>query len=73
VSEPLQKPVCPECGSANVSSDATVRWNIKTQQFEVTAVHGNGSYCDDCETIDIEFEWKDLPGKRTKSKKVVRL
>ena len=50
------KYVCARCGSDNVSCDATVRWNIEAQNWEISGVH-DGDYCDDCEDtcrLDVE-------------------
>lgn len=39
--------ICPDCGSDNVGHDATVRWNIDTQEYEVAGIFDN-AWCDDC-------------------------
>lgn len=41
------KIVCPECGSDNVSRDATAHWCIETQEWELSSVQDQG-YCEDC-------------------------
>jgi hypothetical protein len=39
--------VCRHCGSANVSVDATARWNVETQTWEIAGLFDN-SDCEDC-------------------------
>ncbi|WP_144259483.1 hypothetical protein [Methylocystis sp. ATCC 49242] len=41
------KMVCPNCGSDNVGHDATVRWSVDTQAYEVSGIFDN-AWCDDC-------------------------
>ena len=41
------KKCCKHCGSENVSVDATARWNVDTQQWELAGLFDN-SDCDDC-------------------------
>jgi hypothetical protein len=41
------KKVCKYCGSENVSVDATARWNVDTQAWELAGLFDN-SDCDDC-------------------------
>ncbi len=49
------KKVCTNCGSDQVSVDATARWNIETQDWEITDIM-DGEFCDDC---DCETHFKD--------------
>jgi type II secretory ATPase GspE/PulE/Tfp pilus assembly ATPase PilB-like protein len=47
--------VCKYCGSENVSVDATARWNVDAQAWELAGLFDN-SDCDDCggETTIVE-------------------
>ena len=40
--------VCETCGGDQVSCDATVRWSVPNQAWEITSVQ-DGEYCDDCD------------------------
>lgn len=40
--------VCGDCGSADVSCDATVRWSVEAQDWEISDVH-DGDFCDHCD------------------------
>ena len=39
--------VCRHCGSENVSVDATARWSVETQTWELAGLFDN-SDCEDC-------------------------
>lgn len=53
------KIVCAECGSDNVSKDATAHWNVETQAWDqVAAVFDKPNFCQDCE---IEVSLKEIP------------
>jgi hypothetical protein len=39
--------ICRHCGSENVSVDATARWNVDTQSWELAGLFDN-SDCEDC-------------------------
>jgi len=41
------KYICIQCGSDHVSRDASCRWNIETQQWEI-ANFTNFTFCHDC-------------------------
>jgi hypothetical protein len=41
------KKCCKYCGSENVSVDATARWDVETQRWELAGLFDN-SDCDDC-------------------------
>lgn len=56
MSEKKEHPVCRYCGSENVSTDATVRYNKQMNDWELTATH-NGGYCDDCNAEQKYFDW----------------
>lgn len=49
-------PVCPYCGSEEVSSDAAVRWDKNANDWVVSAVY-DGGYCDECENTTKFFNW----------------
>jgi predicted RNA-binding Zn-ribbon protein involved in translation (DUF1610 family) len=46
---PKIKMVCPYCGSDDVSRDATTRWSVEMQDWEITCSYDNG-HCDGCDT-----------------------
>jgi hypothetical protein len=52
-----QTPVCPECGSEDISTDAAVRWDNDKQDWIVSSVFGSGS-CGHCETEFKDPDWK---------------
>jgi hypothetical protein len=52
-----QIPVCPRCGSDNVSADAAARWTPEKQEWEVSAIFDKGHSCDDCGAGEVEFDW----------------
>lgn len=54
------KLVCRRCGSDDVSADATVRWNVDLQDWEISDVCG-GEYCGACDfdTTLVEKEIED--------------
>lgn len=41
------KMVCSNCGSENCGKDASVRWNVDTQAYEVSGIFDDG-WCEDC-------------------------
>lgn len=51
------KQVCGTCGSEDVSCDATARWDMDMQEWQISAIH-DGDYCDTCEQ---ECRIKELP------------
>lgn len=53
-----QHPVCRYCGSEDISSDASVRWNSDKKDWEVSGVF-DGGYCDNCEQEMKFFNWID--------------
>jgi RNA polymerase subunit RPABC4/transcription elongation factor Spt4 len=53
------RPVCPRCGSDNVTADAAARWNVEQQAWQVCATFDKGHGCDDCGAEDIQFAWID--------------
>jgi len=40
--------VCATCGSDDVSADAFAKWNIGTQQWEVSEIMDKGHACEAC-------------------------
>ena len=38
---------CPYCGGQNVLADACARWNVETQDWEMSCLY-DGRSCDDC-------------------------
>jgi len=40
--------VCAACGSEDVSADVFARWNVNTQQWEVSAIMDEGHACEAC-------------------------
>jgi uncharacterized protein with PIN domain len=52
--------VCPYCGSDQVSKDATVRWSVEHQQWEISGIFDNG-HCDGCDTELKSMEDEEVP------------
>jgi hypothetical protein len=46
--EPRVYKLCRHCGSADVSTDAVVRWNVDTQEWECSGILDEGDCCDEC-------------------------
>ena len=44
--DPLEIPLCKECGSPNISFDANAWWNFGKQEFEYDPI--DNVYCEDC-------------------------
>ena len=42
-----QRPICPNCGSADISRDATARWCDETQDWTLSGTFDDTT-CDDC-------------------------
>lgn len=40
--------VCSECGSTDVSKDATARWDEDRQEWVLSAVHDKPNFCEPC-------------------------
>lgn len=61
--------VCSECGSDEVSSDATVRWDYAAQDWAVSGVH-DGEFCDVCdEEVRLEQKFdKEIANENTSTK-----
>lgn len=48
--------VCVKCGGDNVGHDATVKWDVEKQAWDISGIFDN-SFCDDCgDDIDIKEE-----------------
>lgn len=58
-----EKPVCSDCGSAEVFRDAYASWDIDTQQWIMQAVYDE-AVCDACGD-SCSLEWKPEPQKKT--------
>lgn len=43
---------CPCCGSSDIGSDASARWNAIKQEWELAGVHDN-KYCNACGADEI--------------------
>ena len=41
--------VCKTCGSEEVSKDATARWNVESQEWELSATYDKPNFCETCE------------------------
>lgn len=52
------KPVCSHCGSDSLARDASARWDVDTQQWEVSGVY-DCTFCDTCsaERVVGQFEF----------------
>jgi hypothetical protein len=57
---PKIKMVCPYCGGDDVGRDATVRWNIEKQDWELSGIFDDG-FCDDCSTDVKSFNEVEVP------------
>lgn len=55
-----EKPICANCGSDDVKSDAYADWNIETQRWELTGTYDKGSYCERCQD-ECSLEWVEVP------------
>lgn len=51
-------PLCPECGSPNISADAAVRWDDEAQDWEIVNVFDQGKICDDCGAEFDHCDWE---------------
>jgi hypothetical protein len=40
---------CACCGSANVSVDAYVEWDVFKQRFDICSTYDKGGYCNACD------------------------
>ncbi len=39
---------CPICRGQNILADACARWNVETQEWEMSSVYDGDRTCDDC-------------------------
>lgn len=53
------KKVCPECGSDDISRDASARWSIEKQEWELCVVYDKYVSCGDCGYEGCEYRFKD--------------
>jgi hypothetical protein len=58
--QPRYKMVCPDCGSDDVSKDATVRWDVDKQAWGVTGLF-DGGHCDGCDIELKRFNEVEIP------------
>lgn len=52
--------VCADCGSDEVACDASARWSVETQQWELSGLFDNGG-CDACGNSEARIIQRDLP------------
>lgn len=50
------KPVCSECGSADILRDAYAQWDMKAQDWVVQQVFDKGTVCENCEG-ETSMDW----------------
>ncbi len=55
----LQKPTCTNCGSDNVTADASARWDPIKQRYELSSEYGRHD-CQDCGHSSFHPDWKPL-------------
>jgi hypothetical protein len=53
-----QKPVCSECSSDAVLSDAWASWNSEEQKWELSSTF-DAAHCEDCDG-ETSLEWVDV-------------
>lgn len=54
--KPQQGPYCEECGSTNVTKDASARWDVAAQDWSLSGLQ-DCEVCDDCGGENIG--WRD--------------
>lgn len=52
-----QVPICTECGSADIRSDAYARWSVERQEWELVTTFDNTD-CENCGG-ECSIEWVD--------------
>jgi predicted Zn-ribbon and HTH transcriptional regulator len=52
-------PTCPKCGSEEIATDATARWNTTEQKWEISGLLDPCS-CDDCGAEFDDAVWKEV-------------
>lgn len=55
-----EKPVCNNCGSDDITCDATARWDVDTQNWELSGTFDSKT-CGNCGYEKDYCDWVDLP------------
>lgn len=55
--EVARKPICPECGSANVLLDAWASWDAESRWWQVETTFDNG-VCEDCSSAERDGQFR---------------
>ena len=50
---------CARCGGTDVTMEAAVRWDINSQEWQVSAVYDNSAYCGGC-SADVSVDEREL-------------
>lgn len=53
------KMVCGNCGSDDCGLDATARWSVETQKYELASTFDDG-WCDACGGNDVSLEEEEI-------------
>ena len=56
----ILQPECPNCGSNQVVQDASVCWDIESQDWEINTVYDKGAACGDCGAEISRFEMVEV-------------
>jgi hypothetical protein len=51
------KPVCPNCGSDDISAETSQRWSVLSQSWEPTIHDHHECHSDECDGMEIYPEW----------------
>jgi len=62
--KPKVKPVCKACGSDEISCDATARWDIDIQNWELSGTFDSKT-CDQCGYEKDYCDWITINDERT--------
>jgi len=54
-----EKPVCPRCGSPNISCDATATWDEATNDWTLAGTY-DAIYCPDCDKESKFADWQPV-------------
>ena len=54
-------PVCPDCGSENISLEAPVYWNKFTAEWECYDPYDKSGFCSDCQHEIRYADWIKVP------------
>ena len=55
------KPVCPTCGSDDVSAEISQSWSVFAQEWRDTIHDHYECHSEDCDGMEIEPEWIGVP------------